>query len=199
MFIARPQGDNRHNVIDSIFHFVSSGNWEIVDLSAEIQGRGGGGDAGGTTETSWDLFNYLLDGSATCVKYKNVARHFFFLRWSFYFLPDLSQPMEATGGFYFTPSRMFFTSLCRMGGLPPPSHPQTWRRTRTMRTCALQIDTWTPKRTPNTREAQGSARLRWRRCRNAKAVWQCLLCIFQQEQVARGMRGRTNVGPETEE
>lgn len=77
MFIARPQVENCHrslknnNVIDSIFHFVSSCDWEIVALAAEIQGRGGGGDAGGTT--SWDLLNDLLDDSATWTELNSDA------------------------------------------------------------------------------------------------------------------------------
>lgn len=74
-------------------------------------------------------------------------------------IPDPSQLMEASGGFCFEPSRMFFTSLCRMRGLPPPSHLQIAARKIEMRTCGLQIDTRTSGRATNTQEAQGSGSL----------------------------------------
>lgn len=73
--------------------------------------------------------------------------------------------MEDPGGFYFTPSQMFFTSLCRMGGLLPPAHlPTVTRKIKMRRMCALWVDNWTPGRATNTREAQGSGSLRWLEC-----------------------------------
>lgn len=114
--------------------------------------------------------------------------------------PDGSHLMEALGGFCFEPSRMFFTSLCRMRGLPPPSHLQTAARKMKMRrTCGLQIVNWTPGRTTNTKEAQGSGRLRKLQCKRTGMVWECLLCLYEQEKVARGKPRRISVLPQTEE
>lgn len=107
--------------------------------------------------------------------------------------------MEALGGCCFEPSRMFFTSLCRMRGLPPPSHLQTVaRKIKMRRTCGLQIDTRTPGRATNTKEAQGSGSLRRLQCKR-RVAWECLLCLYEQGKVAGGKPWRISVPPQTEE
>lgn len=54
MFIARPQVENplrrlKDSNSDSVFRSVSSSDWGLFVLSAEIQGSGGGADPGGMT------------------------------------------------------------------------------------------------------------------------------------------------------
>lgn len=107
--------------------------------------------------------------------------------------------MDALGGFCFEPSRMFFTSLCRMRGLLPPSHLQTVARKVKMRTCGLQRDNWTSGRATNTKGAQGSGSIRRLRCKKMSVVWECLLCVYEQEKVAQGKPRRVFVLPQTEE
>lgn len=184
-------------VSDSMFHPVSSSNWESFVLSAESQARGGGGGIGGMTQKTFF--------------YKNVAyqivMYFFFLLINSYLIyllihfPYVSQPMVALGGFYFEASRMFFTSLCRVRGLPPPSHLQTvGRKIKTRRPCPLRIDNWTPRRATNTKEAQGRTIGRsLRRCKKMRIVWKGLLCLHEQEKVARGKPWRISVLPQRQE
>lgn len=143
------------------------------------------------------------------LRHKNVAWYwivmFFYVDkyiFNIYLLihfPDVSQIMEALGGFCFEPSRMFFTSLCKMRGLPPHSHLQTVARKVKMRTRGLQIDNWTSGHATNTKGAHGSGSVRRLQCKKVRVVWECLLCLYEQEKVARKKPRRIFVLPQTEE